>query len=485
MDRITRTKIICTIGPASESPEIIEGLIRAGMDCARLNFSHGDRDEYRRVIDLIRETSERLDIPVAILQDLQGPKIRIGEIEGGEVSLEAGDTVRLRVGEGVGTRELLTTTYRQLPHDVEPGSRVLLDDGRIVLVTEEVEDDDTVRTQVLEGGLLLEKKGINLPGVMITKPVLTEKDRQDIEFGCEHGVDYIALSFVRRGEDLAELKGVIRECGGDAPVIAKLEKPQAVENLDEILEEADGVMIARGDLGVELSPERVPILQKKIIRRANRARRLVIVATQMLESMKTSTSPTRAEASDVANAILDGTDAVMLSAETATGDHPVESTEMMERITVVAELEMERSGWTSGWEEREVRDFSVATCRAARLVAKSVGAKYIVAFTQSGSTTALLAKLRPSVPLVAFTPFERVRNRVSLQWGVSPHVMEIPGTIDKLIQVTERRLIGAGLASVGDVVIIVCGAPLDIGGKTNLMKIHRLGDKPRLAEDGI
>ncbi|MBA2633893.1 MAG: pyruvate kinase [Chloroflexi bacterium] len=482
MLRATRTKILCTLGPASESPELLEALIRAGMDCARLNFSHGDYDEYARTIALVRETAQRLGRPVAILQDLQGPKIRIGTIQGRAVDLVPGDTVRLRAGDGEGTRDVLTTTYRELPLDVRPADRILLDDGRLVLAVEEVEDDRVVRTRVVEGGLLKEKKGINLPGVMISTPALTDKDRQDIAFGCAHGVDYVALSFVRRGQDLLDLKQEIRSCGGDVPLIAKLEKPQAVENLDEILAEAAGVMIARGDLGVELPPERVPILQKEIIRKANAAKRLVIVATQMLESMTTSLTPTRAEASDVANAIFDGTDAVMLSAETATGLHPVAVVEMMERIIIAAETEMQRTAWRRRRGTERTDDFAQAVCDAATLVAAEVGAKYIVSFTQSGSTAGLLAKYRPFVPLIAFTPHERIRNRLSLHWGVTPLVMEIRDTIDRLIADLEKRLMAEGLAEQGEVIVLVCGAPLDVGGRTNLMKIHRLGDVPRLGD---
>ena len=486
MPRLTRTKILCTLGPASESPETIRALIRAGMDCARLNFSHGDYDEYARAIRTIREASDELGVPVAILQDLQGPKIRIGRIEGGEVELGEGEIVRIiNSTESPGTRALLTTTYQELPHDVAPGDRILLDDGRLVLEVEAIEGEHVVRSHVLEGGLLGERKGINLPGVMISTAALTDKDRHDIRFGCEHGVDFVALSFVRRGEDIDGLKEEIRAAGGGPQVIAKLEKPQAVENLDEILDRAAGVMIARGDLGVELPPERVPILQKEIIRRANEAKRIVIVATQMLESMTTSLRPTRAEASDVANAIFDGVDAVMLSAETSIGEHPVAAVEMMERITAAAEIEMEKSPWKPVHAVVRVTDFADAICDAATLVAAEIGAKYIVAFTQSGSTAQLLSKYRPPVPLIAFTPYPRVRNRLALSWGVTPMVMEIPVTIDRLIADLEKRLIRDELVTEGDIVVLVCGAPLDVGGRTNLMKIHRVGDKPRLGKGRV
>jgi len=478
--RPTRSKIVATIGPASESPEVLEALILAGMDCARLNFSHGNYDEYARIIALIRETSERLNRPIAIMQDLQGARIRVGPIEGGAVELAAGEQIRLSAADGKGTRDLLRTTYRELPQDVAAGDRILLDDGRLVLNVEEVETGDVVRARVVEGGTLKEKKGINLPGVAISTPALTEKDRRDLAFGCEHGVDFVALSFVRRGQDVVDLREAIRECNADTPIIAKLENLQSVENLDEILREAAGVMVARGDLGVELPPERVPVLQKEIVRRANQAKRIVIVATQMLESMTTNLRPTRAEASDVANAIFDGADAVMLSAETATGRHPVEVVKMMERITVAAEQEMESAPWRALHATERVHDFADAVCDAATLVAAETGARYIVAFTQSGATAALLAKYRPSAPLVGFTPYSHVRNRLSLHWGVTPLQMEIPDTIDRLIAETEKRLVGEGLAARDDVIVLVCGAPLDVGGRTNLMKIHRIGDKPRL-----
>jgi pyruvate kinase len=430
---------------------------------------------------LVRETADRLDRPIAIMQDLQGPKIRIGRIEGGSVELAVGETVHLQASDGVGTRDLLTTTYRELPQDVTREDRILLDDGRLVLVVEEIQGD-VVIGRVVEGGVLKEKKGINLPGVQISAPVLTEKDRQDIAFGCEHGVDYVALSFVRSGHDLRMLKQEMRKHGSEAPVIAKLERPLAVDNLDEILAEGAGVMVARGDLGVELPPERVPILQKEIIRRANGSKRLVIVATQMLESMTKSSIPTRAEASDVANAIFDGTDAVMLSAETATGDHPVETIEMMERIIVAAELEIERTPWRRRRDPQQTEDFGEAIGDAATAVAAAVGAKYVVAFTQSGSTAGLLAKYRPSVPLIAFTPNQRVRNRLAIHWGVQPLVTEIAETTDRLISELERRLVVENLAKEGEVIVIVCGAPLGIPGRTNLMKVHRIGDKLRLGD---
>lgn len=476
----TRTKIVATIGPASQSPERLEELMKAGMDAARLNFSHGDYEEHERTIDRIREISERLNCPIAIMQDLQGPKIRIGAIEGDQIDLTEGDTVRLKAGSELGTRELLTTTYRELAHDVGPGDRILLDDGRIELRVEEIEDAEIVRAVVAEGGPLSGKKGMNFPGVRMSTSALTEKDIEDIRFGCQHGVDYVALSFVQSGQDLRLLKQQLRAFGDEVPIIAKLEKPAAVENLDEILAEAAGVMIARGDLGVELPPERVPILQKDIIFRANQAGRLVIVATQMLESMTRNQTPTRAEASDIANAIFDGTDAVMLSAETAVGEYPVKSIEMMERIVVAAEAEVAREPWRRRRDARVTGDFDVAITDAATFVAAGVGARYIVAFTQSGSTAALLAKHRPSVPMLAFTPHGSVRTRLALHWGVNPLVMEIPDTIDRLIFDLERRLVDEELAQEGEVILLVCGAPLNIGGRTNLMKIHRIGDRPRL-----
>jgi pyruvate kinase len=456
MPRLTRTKILCTLGPASESPETIRALIRAGMDCARLNFSHGDYDEYARAIRTIREASDELGVPVAILQDLQGPKIRIGRIEGGEVELGEGEIVRIvNSTASPGTRELLTTTYQELPHDVAPGDRILLDDGRLVL--------EVRRSKRARGSLPSsrrapgERKGINLPGVMISTAALTDKDRHDIRFRMRARRRLRCAVVRATRQDIDGLKEEIRAAGGGPQVIAKLEKPQAVENLDEILDRAAGVMIARGDLGVELPPERVPILQKEIIRRANEAKRIVIVATQMLESMTTSLRPTRAEATDVANAIFDGVDAVMLSAETSVGEHPVAAVEMMERITSAAEVEMEKSPWKPVHAVVRVTDFADAICDAATLVAAEVGAKYIVAFTQSGSTAQLLSKYRPPVPLIAFTLPQRSKPARD-ELGGEPHGDGDPGH-DRPTDRGPREAADPGRARDGrDIVVLVCGA---------------------------
>jgi pyruvate kinase len=470
-----RTKIICTLGPATDSPERIEALIRAGMDVARLNFSHGTRDEHAARIERVRKVAGRFRRPVALLQDLAGPKIRLGDVRGGRVWLAEGAVVRLTNDEVLGTPELLSTTYYDLPNDVAEGDEILLDDGLLRLEVLAVEGRE-VACRVTEGGVLKPHKGINLPGVEVTTPSMTRKDEEDVRFGLEHGVDYIALSFVRRAADIEALKKLIAEAGRSVPVIAKLEKPQAIESLDEIFAACEGVMIARGDLGVEIPLENVPVLQKQIIERANAARKLVIVATQMLNSMTEHSRPTRAETSDVSNAIFDATDAVMLSSETASGKYPIEAVEVMARIILAAEAHLrERPTLARQRIERNLT-FTDAITDAACTAAVETNARLIACFSQTGKTVGLLAKYRPPVPVVAFSPFEEARRRMSMFWGVDPHVMEIPDNIDRLIAQLERRLLEEGLASEGETVVIVCGAPLDVPGRTNLLKLHTVGD---------
>jgi pyruvate kinase len=479
--RRRRTKIVCTLGPASDSPEHVEALLDAGMDVARLNFSHGTREEHAARIRRVREIAARRNRAVAVLQDLAGPKIRVGDLQRGRVRLAPGAVVRLTNEEILGTPERIPTTYRDLPRDVSPGDSILLDDGLLRLLVESVEDGE-VAARVIEGGVLLSGKGLNLPGVEVGAPSLTPKDEEDVRFGLEHGVDLIALSFVRSAGDVVDLRARMGEAGRDVPVIAKLEKPQAIANLEEILGAAEGVMIARGDLGVEIPLERVPIIQKEVIRRAASARRLVIVATQMLNSMTDHPRPTRAETSDVSNAILDGTDAVMLSSETASGRHPIEAVDVMDRIVRAAEDYQLESGWIGGPALHPgPAGFTQAISDVACQAAQETGARLIACFTQSGRTAALLSKNRPAVPLVAFTPYAPVRNRMAALWGVDPYVMEIPDNIDRLIERLDRRLAAEGLAASGDPVVIVCGAPLDVGGRTNLLKLHRVGEVERHA----
>lgn len=470
-----RTKIVATLGPASSDPETIEKLIQRGMDVARLNFSHGSREEHRRRLETVRESSRRSHRAVACLQDLSGPKIRTGPVsdESG-VDLTENSRFILTTDPLEGTSERVSTTYRELPRDVRPGSRILLDDGLIELEVEDVEGKD-VRTRVISGGRLKSHKGINLPGVSLSVGSLTDKDREDAAFGIELDVDYMALSFVRKADDIRELKELLDQRGRpDLPVIAKIEKPEAVENLSSILDVADAVMVARGDLGVEVATEKVPTLQKQIIREANREGRPVITATQMLESMVEQPRPTRAEASDVANAILDGTDAIMLSAETAVGRHPVEAVTTMDRIARYTEGQQDGG---PAWRRSDVsvlarasipRAVAEAACRAA----DELKARYIVVFTESGATARLVSNLRPRRPILGLTPTERICHRLALLWGVVPIRAPSCDRVDEMLEEGLRTIEERGLAQSRDVVVMVFGTSR-LAGATNMIKIHR------------
>ncbi|MCL6481014.1 MAG: pyruvate kinase [Firmicutes bacterium] len=467
-----RAKIVCTLGPATNTPEMIDRLVRAGMDVARLNFSHGTHAEHARMIAAVRAASGRYEKPIAILADLQGPKIRTGKLAGGKpVWLRTGDEVVLTTEDMAGEARRISTNYRDLPKEVRLGDRILLADGLIELrVTGRSRRE--VRCVVVHGGELGEHKGINLPGVRLRTSAFTEKDRRDLEFALEHEVNYVAVSFVRRAEDVLAVKQAIARAKQDTPVIAKLEKPEAIDQLDAILAAADGVMVARGDLGVEMSPEKVPVVQKQIIARARDFRVPVITATQMLESMTQSPRPTRAEASDVANAIFDGTDAVMLSGETAVGRYPVESVAMMDRIV----REAEASALTVMRPQRPARlgiseTISEAVCHAAEQLSMRV----IAVFTQSGSTARLISKYRPRPPIIAFSPIQETRRRMSLYWGVVPRKIHSVRDIDSLAALAERRLLEEKLVRRGDVVAIVAGTPFGIPGTTNFLKLHRIG----------
>jgi pyruvate kinase len=468
-----RTKIVCTIGPASSSPEVLRQLIRAGMNVARLNFSHGTHEEHARVIVQIREIAAELGAPVAIMQDLQGPKIRLGKFRGGHAQLLQGAEFALTTRPVEGTAEIASTTYDRLPQDVKPGDRILLVDGLIELTVLQV-TGDTVRCRVVSGGDIGDHRGINLPGVAVSASSITDKDRDDLWFGISQGVDAVAVSFIRGPEDVLDVKELINEMGGgDLPVVAKLEKPEAVERLDAILDVADGVMVARGDLGVELPLEEVPLVQKAIIRKARKRALPVITATQMLESMMSSPRPTRAEASDVANAILDGTDAVMLSAETAVGKYPVETVQVMARIAVQAETAMPDLAATSERASTFPEVISEAACRAAG----ELKARAIVAFTQSGSTARLLSKYRPAAPVFAFSPSEVVRRRLNLHWGVMPKTIRAVQNTDELVGEIELLLLRDGTVHVGDALVIVAGAPLFVRGATNMIQLHRVEER--------
>ena len=485
---LRRTKIVCTIGPATSSEAQLEQLLRCGMNVARLNFSHGTHDGHALIIERLRTLSARMGCPLAILQDLQGPKIRTGALQGGQpVQLVDGARVTITTRDIVGNADVVSTTYQALPHDVQVNDRILLDDGLLelrVLATSETD----VECLVIHGGMLNEHKGINLPGVAVSAPAMTEKDRDDLKFGVQHGVDYVALSFVRRPEDVLEAKAYIQQLQKEQgqqsepdeqryrrriPIIAKLEKPEAVERLDAILDVADGVMVARGDLGVEMAAEKVPLIQKTIINKCNTRGLPVITATQMLESMITHPRPTRAEASDVANAILDGTDAVMLSAETASGNYPLEAVQMMVRIA----LETEKDNRTARIPQCQNLTAEHAVSHAARALAEETSVRAIVVFTRSGSSAHLISKDRPRTPILAYTPSEHVYQQLALWWGVWPHRIEMMGTTEDLIAYVDEKLQEDHLINAGEHVVLMGGMPVASRARTNFVKLQRVGQK--------
>ncbi len=439
------------------------------MDVARLNFSHGTHEEHAKIVAAIRAASGRHEKSVAVLADLSGPKIRTGSLEGGRpVRLRAGQRFTISATRHEGNAEGVSTTYRRLPSEVHKGDRILLADGLIELRVEAVRGHDIV-CNVVNGGELGEHKGINLPGVKLHVSSLLPKDRRDLAFALSIGANYIALSFVRSAKDVRAAKSAIARAGKDTPVIAKLEKPEAIENLEEILDVADGVMVARGDLGVEMSPEKVPVVQKMIIARAREHRIPVITATQMLESMTQNPRPTRAEASDVANAIFDGTDAVMLSAETASGRYPLEAVTMMERIIGEAESAVREAPPRHAHQCLSIAEaISEAACHAAT----ELNLKVIAVFTESGSTARLVSRYRPGPPIIAFSPLQDTRRRLSLLWGVIPRTIRYVRDIDSLAALAERRLLEEKFVTRGDIVGIVAGTPLGTRGTTNFMKLH-------------
>jgi pyruvate kinase len=468
-----RTKIVATIGPASRDPRVLEQLIRAGLNVCRLNFSHGSHEQHLEVMNAAREIAGRLDLPLALLQDLSGPKIRVGRMKGDQpVELKDGATVRIGTDLSVeGTAERIATTYEPLPRDLRPGDRVLLDDGNLEL-TVLGNVSGLVECQVVHGGLLGSNKGMNLPGAKLSTPALTEKDRRDLAFGVQNGVDYVALSFVRKAADVLEAKALIKSLGGSQPLIAKIEKREAVEDLDAVLEATDGVMVARGDLGVEISTESVPTLQKVIIKKANGLGKVVITATQMLESMIENPRPTRAEASDVANAILDGTDGVMLSAESASGRFPVESVATMARI---ADFTEEHYGFGGPHQVTGSvgSDVARSLARVASTVAEDLGCKLIVCFTESGATARVVSSFRPRVPIAALTYNEEVHRQLSLWWGVIPLKTRFAETTDQMMVHGQELLRSRGIAAPGDRVVMLAGHS-HTEGATNMLRVHTI-----------
>jgi len=472
------TKIVATFGPASQDEATIRHLLAAGVNVARLNFSHGSHSDHAESIRLLREIASRQSKPLCILQDLQGPKMRTGELVGGQMTLTPGQPLTVTIQPIPGENQVVSVDFPGLPQNVEPGSRILLDDGSMELVATAV-FPDRVETRVVVGGVLKPNKGINLPGNRIAIAALTEKDKADLAFGLDQGVDAIALSFVQSKDDILLLRQYIQRLKpgcADIPIIAKLERPQALENLDEIIETADGVMVARGDLGVEMSPEAVPIAQKQIIECANRHGKVVITATQMLESMIQNPRPTRAEASDVANAILDGTDAVMLSGETAVGKYPVRAVQMMSAIIMQAEQHLARWGhWQGKFEPSSPKDDAYYVTLAACELAHDRNVAAIAVFTQSGRTAQLMSKARPEVPILAFTPREETYRRLALWWGVESYLVPHASTIEAMLSDVETTLMASGPVQPGQQVVLVCGFPVGEEHAANLALLHTVG----------
>ncbi len=462
-----RARIVCTLGPASSSLEVLTAMVKAGMDVARFNFSHGTHEDHQRRAALLRKAARRAGREVAILQDIQGPKIRLGRFEGGATEVKAGQMVTITTRKVLGGGALLPTPITSLPRDVRRGDPILLDDGRVRLEVLKVQARD-VRCRVLVGGLLKDNKGLNLPGAAVSVPAITRKDELDLAFGQQLGVDYVALSFVRSARDVERARAHVRRLG--TPLIAKIEKPQAVAALDEIARVSDGVMIARGDLGVEMPIEQLPGIQKAAVKTANARGGLVIVATEMLESMVSSPRPTRAEVTDVANAILDGADAVMLSGETASGKYPVEAVRTM--ATIVAEAE--RLGVPRDRPFERTVDVSTGVAAAAVEAADRLGAPLLVTWTESGRTARLISELRPHAPILALTPSPEVVRRVCLYWGVRGHVAPRLHATDAMLEYVRTLCRRERLAPRGAPVVVVAGAPFNQAGQTNLMTVRRV-----------
>ena len=467
-----RAKIVCTMGPAVESSEKVHELIAAGMNMARLNLSHGGYDEHQSRLDLVRSVAAETYQPVAILVDLQGPKIRLARFANGPHDLARGDIFTITVDEVEGTKERVGTTYKGLPGDCKPGDRILIDDGKVTVEVVEVKGNDVV-TKVIEPGAVSNNKGINLPGVAVSVPALSEKDKEDLRWGLAAGADFIALSFVRSAADIKDVHAIMDEVGIRRPVIAKIEKPQAVENLQEIVDAFDGIMVARGDLGVELPIEDVPLVQKRCIELARDAAKPVIVATQMLDSMIHNSTPTRAEATDCANAVLDGADALMLSGETSVGEFAIQAVQVMARIIVKTELDMMDRIRPM---RTQPKTKGGAITKAAVEVGKIVDAKFLVAFTKSGDSARRMSRLRSPIPILALTPDTATFNQLALSWGVESMIMPMVSHTDEMVKQVDTLLVESGRGVVGENVMIVAGSPPGIPGSTNAMRVHRIGD---------
>jgi len=467
-----RAKIVCTLGPAVESIEKITELIDAGMNMARLNLSHGSHDEHQKRLDLVRAAAKKANKAVAILVDLQGPKIRLGKFSSGPHELSRGDTFTITTDDIAGTKDKVSTTYKGLPGDCKAGDAIMIDDGKVSVQVVQVKGNDVI-TKVIQPGMVSNNKGINLPGVAVSLPALSEKDIADLRWGLKAGVDFIALSFVRNAADIKDIHKIMAEVGVKVPVIAKIEKPQAVENLQEIVDAFDGIMVARGDLGVELPIEDVPMVQKRCITMARESAKPVIVATQMLDSMISNSQPTRAEATDCANAVLDGADALMLSGETSVGDFPIDTVKVMARI-------IERTEEVA-LDQIPPLKHSPATkagaiTKAATEVGLTVGAKYLVAFTQSGDSARRMSRLRSPIPMLALTPEIGTYNRLALSWGVESLLTATVNHTDEMVMQVDTILIESKRVKIGDLVLIVAGSPPGIPGSINAMRVHKIGD---------
>ena len=467
-----RAKIVCTLGPATSTPEAIRGLVDAGMDVARLNLSHGGYADHEKVYAMVRQASDESGRSVAVMVDLQGPKIRLGNFAGGPVTLASGDVFTITTEDVPGDKDLVSTTYKGLPGDVRTGDRILIDDGKVAVEVTSV-DGSRVVTRVIEGGVVSNHKGLNLPGVMVSVPALSEKDEEDLRWALRLRADWIALSFVRTAADVDDVRRIMEEEGVRLPVIAKVEKPQAVENLTEIVRAFDGIMVARGDLGVELPLEQVPLVQKRAVELARRNAKPVIVATQVLESMIENSRPTRAEASDAANAVLDGADALMLSGETSVGKHPITTVRTMARIIENTEDHgLERIlplGTTP-------RTRGGAITAAAAQVGEQLGVKMLVTFTQGGDSARRMSRLRSKIPLIAFTPEPVVRSQLALTWGIETFLAPYVTHTDDMVRQVDTLLVEEHRLERGDTVVIVAGAPPGVPGTTNALRVHRIGD---------
>jgi pyruvate kinase len=464
-----RSKIVCTLGPAVDSHEQLVALIEAGMNVARFNFSHGSHAEHQGRYDRVRAAAKETGRAVGVLADLQGPKIRLETFAEGPVELVRGDEFTITTEDVPGDKTICGTTYKGLPGDVSRGDQILINDGNVELKVLDVEGA-RVRTIVIEGGVISDHKGINLPGTAVNVPALSEKDVEDLRFALRMGCDLVALSFVRDAKDVADVHRVMDEEGRRVPVIAKVEKPQAVENMEDVVMAFDGVMVARGDL------EKVPMVQKRLIELCRRNAKPVIVATQMMESMITNSRPTRAEASDVANAILDGADAVMLSAESSVGAYPIETVRTMSKIVQAAEQELLSKGLQPLVPGKKPRTQGGSVARAACEIADFLGGKGLVAFTQSGDTARRLCRYRVAQPILAFTTDESTRNQLTLSWGVEPHVVPFVNSTDEMVALVEQELVRLSRFSEGDIMVITAGSPPGVPGTTNMVRVHHLGE---------